>query len=97
MELSDEKTLITHSNNYARFLSYDIRVRRDGKVKPDKNGIKKRTLNNRTELVIPLKEKVEKFLFSHNAVRIKNDEIIPCERVELFRLTLKYSIHITVN
>ncbi len=87
MELSDAKTLITHSNNYTRFLSYDIRVRRDGKVKPDKNGIKKRTLNNRTELVIPLKEKVEKFLFSHNAVRMKNDEIIPCERVELFRLT----------
>lgn len=87
MELSDEKTLITHSNNYARFLSYDIRVRRDGKVKRDKNGIKKRSLNNTTELAIPLKDKVEKFLFSHNAIRIKNDEIIPCERVELFRLT----------
>ena len=33
MKLSDEKTLITHSNNYARFLGYDIRVRRDAKVK----------------------------------------------------------------
>lgn len=87
MELSDEKTLITHSNDYARFLSYDIRVRRDGKVKRDKNGIKKRSLNNTVELIIPLKEKVESFLFSHNAIRIKNDEIIPCERVELFRLT----------
>lgn len=87
MELSDEKTLITHSNNYARFLSYDIRVRRDGKVKRDKNGVKKRSLNNTTELNIPLKEKVEKFLFSHNAIRIKKDEVIPCERVELFRLT----------
>ena len=41
MELSDEKTLITHSNNYARFLSYDIRVRRDGKVKRDKKWYKK--------------------------------------------------------
>lgn len=87
MELSDEKTLITHSNNYARFLSYDIRVRRDGKVKRDKNGIKKRSLNNSTELAIPLKDKIEKFLFTHNVIRIKNDEIIPCERVELFRLT----------
>lgn len=87
MELSDEKTLITHSNDYARFLSYDIRVRRDGKVKRDKNGIKKRSLNNTVELIIPLKEKVESFLFSHDAIRIKNDEIIPCERVELFRLT----------
>ena len=28
MELSSEKTLITHSGEYARFLGYDIRVRR---------------------------------------------------------------------
>ena len=26
-------------------------------------------------------------MFTHNVIRIKNDEIIPCERVELFRLT----------
>ena len=26
MELSEEKTLITHSSQYARFLGYDIRV-----------------------------------------------------------------------
>ena len=30
MELSDEKTLITHSSQTARFLGYDIRVRRNG-------------------------------------------------------------------
>lgn len=29
MELSQEKTLITHSNTPARFLGYDVRVRRD--------------------------------------------------------------------
>ena len=33
MELSAEKTLITHSNTYARFLGYDVRVRRNGTVK----------------------------------------------------------------
>ena len=33
MELSAEKTLITHSSECARFLGYDIRVRRDGTVK----------------------------------------------------------------
>ena len=27
MELSDEKTLVTHSSKYARFLDYDVRVR----------------------------------------------------------------------
>ena len=37
MELSQEKTLITHSNETARFLGYDVRVRRDQKVKPWKN------------------------------------------------------------
>ncbi len=34
MELSEQKTLITHSNQYARFLGYDIRVRRDQTLKP---------------------------------------------------------------
>ena len=34
MELSQEKTLITHSNTPARFLGYDVRVRRDQQVKP---------------------------------------------------------------
>lgn len=34
MELSEAKTLITHSNQYARFLGYDIRVRRDDSAKP---------------------------------------------------------------
>lgn len=33
MELSDDKTLITHSSQCARFLGYDVRVRRNGKVK----------------------------------------------------------------
>lgn len=34
MELSQEKTLITHSNDCARFRGYDVRVRRDQQVKP---------------------------------------------------------------
>lgn len=36
MELSEEKTLITHSSQYARFLGYDIRVRRDNTAKGEK-------------------------------------------------------------
>mgnify|MGYP002574288731 CR=1 FL=1 len=32
LELSEEKTLITHSANYARFLGYDIRVRRNNQI-----------------------------------------------------------------
>lgn len=38
MELSGEKTLITHSNEYARFLGYDVRVRRNGQIKHGEPG-----------------------------------------------------------
>lgn len=37
MELSEEKTLIKHSNSYARFLGYDIWVVRDNRTKPQGN------------------------------------------------------------
>ena len=57
MELSEEKTLITHSSQCARFLGYDIRVRRSGVIKRGGPGRKpKRTLNNLCELSIPLDE-----------------------------------------
>lgn len=57
MQLSDEKTLITHSSNHARFLGYDISVRRNAKIKSKNGGVSLRTLNNKVELLIPLKEK----------------------------------------
>lgn len=88
MELSQEKTLITHSNNYARFLGYDIRVRRDQQVKPWKN-VKQRTMNNTVELLIPFSDKIEKFLFSNNIVKQRKDngKIEPCKRDALLRLS----------
>lgn len=54
MELSEEKTLITHSSECARFLGFDVRVRRCEKVKRNKKGTKARTLNNHVELLEPL-------------------------------------------
>lgn len=88
MELSQEKTLITHSNEPARFLGYDVRVRRDQQVKPWKN-CKQRTMNNTVELLIPLKDKVEKYLFNKSAVkqRTDNGKIEPVARVDLTRNT----------
>lgn len=88
MELSQEKTLITHSNEPARFLGYDVRVRRDQQVKPWKN-CKQRTMNNTVELLIPLKDKVEKYLFNKGAVkqRTDNGKIEPVARVDLTRNT----------
>lgn len=68
LELSEEKTLVTHSSNHVRFLGYDISVRRSQEVKGCKNGKKARTLNMRVELLVPLQEKIEKFLFAKGAV-----------------------------
>ena len=88
MELSQEKTLITHSNETARFLGYDVRVRRDQTVKPWKN-CKQRTLNNTVELLIPFKDKIEKYLFSHDVIcqRKDNGKLEPVARVNLTRNT----------
>ena len=87
MELSTEKTLITHSNEYARFLGYDIRVRRNDKVKRTKSGRLVRTLNNKVERNIPLTDKIEKFLYSHHIIWQKNGEMAPCHRKGLLHLS----------
>jgi group II intron reverse transcriptase/maturase len=89
MELSDEKTLITHSNDTARFLGYDVRVRRNGTVKRGgKNGCTKRTLSNNTELLVPCEDKIMKFLFSKGIVKQKqNGTVYPTHRPALERMT----------
>ena len=87
MELSAEKTIITHSNAYARFLGYDVRVRRDDKIKKSKNGVLKRTLNNKVERNIPITDKIEKFLFQKGVVYKKNGKLVPCKRITLLHLT----------
>ena len=87
MELSDEKTLITHSNQYARFLGYDIRVRRDSKVKPNGNR-KMRTLNYTVELNIPFTDKIMPFLFDNTTItQTKDGKIEPRARKYLLRCT----------
>ena len=89
MELSDEKTLITHSNTYARFLGYDVRVRRDNRTITNggTSGFTKRTLNNMTELAIPLQDKIMRFLFDRGAVVQKNGVIKPMHRKSLLHCT----------
>lgn len=89
MELSNEKTLITHSNDYARFLGYDIRVRRDTKIKRvGKMKHAKRTLSNKVEPVIPLSDKIHKFIFSKGiAIQELNGNLRPVHRAELLHLS----------
>lgn len=88
MELSQEKTLITHSNTPARFLGYDVRVRRDQQIKP-KGKFKTRSMNNKVELSIPFKDKIEKFLFSNGTVkqRSENGKLEPIHRPQLLNRT----------
>lgn len=88
MELSEEKTLITHSNQYARFLGYDVRVMRNGVIRPNGRGATQRTLSNRVELTVPLQDKIMRFLFDNKIIAQKqNGEIEPITRISLLRLT----------
>lgn len=88
MELSEEKTLITHSNTYARFLGYDMRIRRSNVIKPNGRGTIQRTMSNHMELAVPLGDKIQPFLFKHGVVKQKeNGELEPVHRNDLLRLT----------
>ena len=89
MELSEEKTLITHSNEVARFVNYGIRVRRCGLIKKTgKIKLSRRTLNNKVELLIPFKDKIEAFMFQKGIIEQKeNGERKPVHRKSLLRLT----------
>jgi len=87
MELSEEKTLITHSSQYARFLGYDIRVRRDNTVKPHGDHLQ-RTLNNKVELCVPFDDKIMPFLFRKSIAKQSHDGTIePIARKFLYRCT----------
>lgn len=87
LELSEEKTLITHSGKPCMFLGYHISVRREQSVKPDKNGILKRSLNNMVQLTVPFKEKIEPFLWDKKAVRMKHGKLFPAKRDYLLNMT----------
>lgn len=87
MELSDEKTLITHSSQSARFLGYDVRVRRNQTLKPHGNH-RSRTLNNKVELLIPFTDKIIPFLFDKAIIRQNCDGmILPVPRKYMYRCT----------
>lgn len=62
LELSAEKTLITHSTKNARFLGYDIRVARDWHRMKMPNGTKKRKFNYQTKLFVPHEKYIKKLI-----------------------------------
>ena len=86
MELSAEKTLITHSCEQARFLGYDVRVRRNGSIKPN-GAATQRTLNYKVELNAPM-DKVTKFMFDKKVVeRTEDSTLAPIHRKTLLNCT----------
>ena len=89
MELSEEKTLITHSSQRARFLGYDIRVRRSDVIKRGGPGhTAKRTLNNHCELAVPFEDKIHDFIFDKGIAAYRKDgTLFPVCRTPLLRLT----------
>jgi len=87
MELSEEKTLITHSNTHARFLGYDVRVRRDQTAKPSGDTLI-RTLNYSVELNVPFEDKIMPFLFDKAIIKQNHDgRIEHIARKYLYRCT----------
>ncbi len=70
MELSEEKTLVTYSNNPAKFLGFEIRNRKCAETRRDTLGRKKRSRNKTVEIRIP-KDTVKKKLLDYDVVEIK--------------------------
>ncbi len=87
MELSAEKTLITHSSQPARFLGYDVRVRRDNTVKPHGTHLR-RTLKGKVELCVLFKDKIMPFLFDKAIIRqLPDGTLEPIARKFLYACT----------
>lgn len=69
LELSEEKTLITNGRKSAKFLGYDIFVRKSNDTHRDKNGHLTRSYDHKIVLYITT-EVMRKKLFEYDAVKI---------------------------
>lgn len=69
LELSDEKTLITNGNQSAKFLGFDVYIRKTNGAKRDKNGVLKRYFGNKVVLKVTT-ETIRKKLLALDAVEI---------------------------
>ena len=69
LELSDEKTLITHARKHAKFLGYDVFCRKSNDARRDKNGHLTRPLDHKIVLYVTT-ETMRKKLLEYDAVKI---------------------------
>lgn len=74
LEMSPEKTLITHGNDFARFLGYLVTVSREQNRTRTKNGFTRRTYVGKVKLYVP-KEKWLNRLLSYGALKISYDKV----------------------
>lgn len=74
LTLSAEKTKITHTSEFARFLGYDITVSRSQEIKKNKKGYKSRVYSAVVKLYTP-HEKYRAKLLELGAIRINKDSI----------------------
>ena len=70
LKLSEEKTLITHAQNPAKFLGYEIYVRKSQALRRNRNGVLRRPFNGRIVLNVS-NETVRRKLLDYDAVYIK--------------------------
>lgn len=73
LELSQEKTLITHGTDFAQFLSFQITTSKEQNSTRTKAGYVKRSYTGRIKLYVP-KEKWLKRLLSYGALKIHYDK-----------------------
>lgn len=71
LELSDEKTLVTHTERPAKFLGYEITVRKSNEQRRDKRGRLRRTYGKRVCLNVST-ETVRKKLFDWGVLELTN-------------------------
>lgn len=73
LELSQEKTLVTHGTDFARFLSFQITASTEQNSTRTKAGYMKRSYTGRIKLYVP-KDKWLKRLLSYGALKIHYDK-----------------------
>lgn len=71
LELSDDKTLVTHGKRPAKFLGYKIYVRQSDQIKRNKLGIRRRAYGHKVVLEVPFELMREK-LIGYKAMKLVN-------------------------
>jgi group II intron reverse transcriptase/maturase len=81
LELSDEKTLITHAQDKARFLGYNVTLSKSNHAAKKSNGVLARDFTERVKLYVPKEAWLKKLL----DIRVLRITVDPCTKKELWK------------